>query len=239
MRAMLDLLAGSRCAGCGAAASESPCDACTIALALSPPGNGAIWRDEGVPGRLVRSAKHGTWRAGGYVLASFANERLAGARYDLVTWVPADPARRARRGGCLPERFARAIAAARGIRARQLLRRTSAGTSQRGLDRDARVRNARDSYVADLRIDVGGLRVLLVDDVRTTGATLEVCAALLRERGAVVTTAAIVGVDRPEMRVARSAGVMNRETACGKPARSEDFLLTNGGTPADTLRHDQ
>ncbi len=55
-------------------------------------------------------------------------------------------------------------------------------TAQATLPRASRLRNVDDAFVA--RASLAGARVLLVDDVRTTGATLEACASALRGAGA-------------------------------------------------------
>lgn len=67
-----------------------------------------------------------------------------------------------------------------------LLRRRRRTPSQGGLDRAERIRNVRGAF--DLRpasrARVEGLRILLVDDVLTTGATVEACTTALLKAGA-------------------------------------------------------
>jgi len=55
--------------------------------------------------------------------------------------------------------------------------------SQAGLKREERLRNVRDAFMAE-RNQVRGRRVLLVDDVLTTGATANECARVLKKAGA-------------------------------------------------------
>jgi predicted amidophosphoribosyltransferase len=235
-RSLLVLLAtlacGSRCAGCGRTGRATPCGDCRRVLELAPAPPDAAWRDDGVARRLVRAAKYGHWRGGGRVLAQLAAPRLPVADHGLVTWIPADRHRRAARGAHLPEQFARELARARGLPTRILLGRRAGSSRQQGLDRAERRRNAAHSW--RVRAGIGcldGLHVLIVDDVRTTGATLDSAAALLRARGARVSICTVVAHGSRDR---RSNGV---DSGTGIPAHSEEFPLTKRGPPADTVGH--
>ncbi|PYL45418.1 MAG: ComF family protein, partial [Verrucomicrobia bacterium] len=64
------------------------------------------------------------------------------------------------------------------------LERTRYTTTQTAFDRNDRMENLRGAFRLRKRIGVRGLRVLLVDDILTTGSTLSECARVLREAGA-------------------------------------------------------
>ena len=67
---------------------------------------------------------------------------------------------------------------------RELLARTRDTQPQTGLDRRQRQSNIKNAFAVNHRGPLAGRRVLLVDDVLTTGATAEACAAVLMRSGA-------------------------------------------------------
>ena len=84
--------------------------------------------------------------------------------------------------------LARGVAAAGGVElCVDLLRRTRATSSQGGLNRRARRLNVRGAFAVSprRRRAIRGARILLADDVLTTGATVEAAARTLKRAGAV------------------------------------------------------
>lgn len=65
---------------------------------------------------------------------------------------------------------------------------------QKELTRDERLQNARGAFVCQPSADLTGKRVLLVDDIITTGATASACALALLQAGATDVTVAAVAV---------------------------------------------
>jgi len=119
-------------------------------------------------------------------MASAAADLLADA--DLAVPVPLHRSRRRARGFNQAEELVRAL----GVPWRRVLVRTRPTLPQAGLTAAGRRRNVDRAFALAKRplrllggaIDVRDRRVLLIDDVRTTGATLEACARVLREGGA-------------------------------------------------------
>jgi ComF family protein len=100
---------------------------------------------------------------------------------DVVVPVPLHASRRRQRG------FNQALDLARhlGVPTVRALKRTRATASQTGLPAARRHRNVRDAFAPGWRARrVAGRIVVLVDDVSTTGATIDACARVLMQMGA-------------------------------------------------------
>ena len=119
--------------------------------------------------------------------------RRAGLTADLVVPVPLHPQRLAMRGynqaALLAAEVAIELAAPLAARALVRLRNTP---QQARLDRDARLDNVRSAFRARRPRAIQGRRVVLVDDVATTGSTLTACTEALLAAGAASVTALVV-----------------------------------------------
>lgn len=113
------------------------------------------------------------------LMAASAPELLQGV--DRIVPVPLHRARHRARGFNQAEELARHLGPASMMKA---LRRTRATPSQTDLPEAQRHANVKGAFAVRRGGTVAGLCVLLVDDVCTTGATLEACARVLREAGA-------------------------------------------------------
>lgn len=149
------------------------------------PGAGraiSAWRYLGAPRSLVLGLKVRGLRSCSPPLARGLRRAILahGVLGDAVTWVPARPRDIRRRGFDHAEILARDLAALTGLEALPLLRRAGASRDQAGLARSERTANLTGAF------GVGACsgRLLLVDDLITTGATARTCATALREAGA-------------------------------------------------------
>jgi ComF family protein len=108
---------------------------------------------------------------------------------DGVVPMPLHPHKLRRRGWNPSALLARPVAKALGVPLRATwLARTRATQTQTGLSREERQRNVRGAFRARGR---AGSRILLIDDVRTTGATLHEAARCLEAHGQRVYTLAL------------------------------------------------
>jgi ComF family protein len=111
----------------------------------------------------------------------------------LVVPVPLHPARLAERGYNQSALLARRVARACRWPMRALaLARTRETPRQASLDRAARRENLSGAFRARQADRIRGRTVLLVDDVRTTGATLDACTSALLDAGATAVAHAVV-----------------------------------------------
>ncbi len=104
--------------------------------------------------------------------------------FDCLTWVPVSAKRKRKRGYDQSQLLAKAIGRELGIESQPLLKKVRDNPAQSGVSAELRRRNVAGVYAPVGKIDLTGKRVLLIDDVFTTGSTAEECARVLREAGA-------------------------------------------------------
>lgn len=116
-------------------------------------------------------------------LAELVEKHLDPSRFDLVTAVPVSEERKKSRGFNQSELLARPLARKLGLPYAECLVKVRDNPEQHLLSRQKRLRNVRGVYRA-LRPQTPGKRILLVDDIVTTGSTLSECARTLYAGGA-------------------------------------------------------
>lgn len=112
-------------------------------------------------------------------------------QFELVSWVPLHWRRRWGRGYDQAELLARKLGDLSGQGTFGLLRRTRLTAPQTHLSRQRRRENVRGAFAVRRGVDVADKKILLVDDVLTTGATANEAAGVLRKAGAEVSVAVV------------------------------------------------
>lgn len=168
-----------QCFGCGRASlGGKTCDGCRTSASLA--GVAVAARYDGGIKAAILALKFRRLRA----VAQVAGVRVAAVApsgIDIVTSVPVAPGRYRERGYNQSELLAREVARQLDLPYRTLLRRYSV-VHQLGAGRNERLSRVQGQFEV-IRAS-GSRRVLIVDDVVTTGATLNECARVLRLAGA-------------------------------------------------------
>ncbi len=188
-RALLDLFAPTPCCACGAPSPRSAlCDPCAVSCvdATDPlPGIEVAHDHGGALARAVHRAKYGGDPCTAARLGTLVLPLLSRVTHgvDVVVPVALHRSRLRVRGYNQAMELARPVARALrvGLWA-EGLRRVRDTPTQTELGREARARNVDGAFVAARPMT--GLRVLVVDDVVTTGATLGAAMEALRGAGA-------------------------------------------------------
>lgn len=199
---ILDLLYPPRCVFCRALLRNDEKDLCTkcqpelpwitgeqarqklefVSTCISP-----LWYQGQVRDSIHRfkfSDRSGYANAYGHFIVQCIEDHLHGA-YDFITWVPLSRKRMRQRGYNQAKLLADSIAYELGNITKETLRKIRETNAQSGLNNDAARRaNVIGAYEVVAPEDVQGKRILLIDDVVTTGSTLSECARILRIYGA-------------------------------------------------------
>jgi ComF family protein len=129
----------------------------------------------------------------GRLLAERRREHLAEAGADVIVPIPMFWRRRLRRGKNSPDTLAKCLGRSLGIPVRpSILVRCRNTSPQASLTPSRRFENVRGAFRVRRPASVTGTRVLLVDDVLTTGATCSEAAKTLKKAGATMVAVAVV-----------------------------------------------
>jgi predicted amidophosphoribosyltransferase len=168
------------CARCGAPTAwpVERCRECAGRRLAFASARAAVGYDDAAR-RIVHAWKERGLRRLATEAAQLVAERVPPPTVDVLTFVPADRARRLERGHNPAERLALELAVAWGLPCASLLERTRGGR-QRGSSAAER-RTVRGAFRAISRVPRS---VAVIDDVYTTGATAAAAASALRAAGA-------------------------------------------------------
>ena len=197
---ILSLLFPAKCVLCGRVlkgAETDLCHTCRVEAAWCPVSKQkrsfldswvAIWYYEGYSRQSIlrykfRRARHYAPAYGRLLAMKLTEEYPAG--FDLLTWVPISPLRKFSRGYDQVELLAKAVGQELGMEPVRTLRKIRHNHPQAQISGIAERRaNVLGVYRAVKDVDLRDKRILLLDDVITTGATAGECARVLLTAGA-------------------------------------------------------
>ena len=132
--------------------------------------------------KLVVQLKFGPFELAAAPLAQEMALCISGIRFDALIPVPLHKTRQRERGMNQSRLLCEMISEQTGLPILDALIKTRKTKRQSSLKADKRADNVKNALASVLPVD--GMELLLVDDVRTTGATARECAQVLREAGA-------------------------------------------------------
>ena len=181
------MVSGSSCPQCGAQVTGTECKNCaeeSFAFDLTD----SLFRYAGAIRELIHKLKYdGYVSPAGYLalpLAEYMQSHDEIKDYDLVCPVPLHRVRKRERGYNQSELIAYAAAQLADLPYSQPLKRRYYTRSQTMLSREKRKKNLHNAFVMVDQKAVQGKKVILVDDVFTTGSTLNEAAKELKAAGA-------------------------------------------------------
>lgn len=120
----------------------------------------------------------------GNQIADLLKQILSGDFAEVVACVPMSRKKERRRGYNQAELLAESVSRKLNLPYERLLKKVRENQNQHDLNREERKRNVEGVYAACCQERIKGRKILLIDDVVTTGSTLEECAQVLFEAGA-------------------------------------------------------
>jgi ComF family protein len=149
----------------------------------------SAYRSRGIARHVILNFKYGRQihlrhLVSRWLVAAFDDERLREREFDVIVPVPLHPARERERGFNQATLLAEQLEPRLSVPVRSVLQRVRYTTTQTAFDRSERIQNLRNAFRLRKNADVRDLRVLLIDDVLTTGSTLSECARVLKKNGA-------------------------------------------------------
>jgi competence protein ComFC len=195
-RDMLVTITENYCEKCGGPLQDGKCETCSTTEFYFDLARSAFVYQTPVR-ELIHHLKYDSLRSPAAFLAramtGITPNNDPGRYYDYIMAVPLHHVRRRERGYNQSWIIAKKISAELGIPHKKLVYRKNNTRSQTNLSREARLHNLREAFVLYKGAAVAGKRIILVDDVFTTGTTVNEISRLLRDNGAkeiIVMTAA-------------------------------------------------
>lgn len=134
--------------------------------------------------RYKYAGKHYLSKTFSKYMAQAVEEQYSGIVFDIITYVPMTKLEKSLRHFNQSKLLAKQLSKVLGIECASLLKKTKNTKKQHKLNDEARMQNLKNCFAAKNKENIKGKMVLLVDDVKTTGTTLNECSKALRRAGA-------------------------------------------------------
>lgn len=176
------LVIPSRCFLCHALTDNfSTCRKCRKQTPLTRVRVGTAYTQ--IPKELVSSLKFGPDRTVANIIAGWLYETGSIESVDIISWVPTARTRVRQRGFDHAKYIAHGLSNRHNLPSYELLLRLG-NSRQVGASKTQRKQQVEGMFESKNLSQLHGKRILLVDDIVTTGATLTECARVLRRNGA-------------------------------------------------------
>jgi competence protein ComFC len=187
----LPWIQGTGCKECGrylagAKHSQATCISCTESRRFFSDGVSALFFKDPVKALLFQMKYHGDFGLarplGGLMTKAFLQSAIP-PYPEWLTYVPLHPLRFKERGFNQSGLLAKEIGKRLQLKVIPALERVRFDAVQATLNMQDRIKNIRNAFTIKRNFKIKAEHVLLVDDVMTTGSTLNECAKILRENG--------------------------------------------------------
>jgi len=186
-QARIKLISPNGCPKCGLAMEDGVCPACSE-FKYDFDRSHSVFYYESPLTDLIHNLKYREHTRGAGFLASgmaaFVNNDAHYKQSDYITAVPLHAVRKRERGYNQSELIARRIAKLTGIKYIKAVKRRRYTASQTMLHKDQRLHNLQGAFRAYPNKSLNGKQIILVDDVFTTGSTLNEISKSLHQAGA-------------------------------------------------------
>lgn len=137
--------------------------------------------------------KPGYYRAFAKLMTKYIFKVTNSTKFDIIISVPLHRNREVKRGYNQALLISKALAGATGIReCSRLITRTRNTGAQSLLDKKGRLENLKDAFCVTHKELIKGKNILLIDDILTTGTTVNECGRILKKAGANTVIAAVI-----------------------------------------------
>lgn len=187
----------SRCPYCNSViySNEKMCndcyDKCTVEnifTTLNTSKNISPYRYDGIFSKAIKDFKfYGYFNYGeqlAYVMVDSIKNAYSDISFDYIAYVPISKKKKRKRGYNQSELLAKHISRCLNVPCKDILLKIKENKTQHTLNRIDRAKNVKECFSCNNKIDINNKNILLIDDILTTGATLNECVSALNKGGA-------------------------------------------------------